>query len=256
MALLLKLVLSSCRIWHLVLLQVFVVYVPRKNFLNKGCEYGCLSRATIPEFLKLFLRVVFICAGKKEGRFWGEAVTGYLTRGSNKVKLWQQWTGFLLVDCCGWVVILGKACVEICRRSTAWESGISVWVPRGGTWWRGSPRWNRMVHLSSLIPCWLFWLNTGVWREHLTSQLSWVAVWLLVTRVCSVYLPSRWVIPCALCSLMIGLMVVVLRFLPHVENGFSSVGTCCHSREWVRNSRTNIWSYHLKDVFLRKLKSS
>ena len=83
-----------------------MVYVPRKNFLSKDCEYGRLSCATIPEFLKLFLRVVFICAGKKERRFWGEAGTGYLTRESNKVKLWQQWSGFLLVDCCGWVIIL------------------------------------------------------------------------------------------------------------------------------------------------------
>ena len=31
-------------------------------------------------------------------------------------------------------------------------------------------------------------LNPGAWGELLTSQLSWVAAWLLVTRVCPVYL--------------------------------------------------------------------
>ena len=35
---------------------------------------------------------------------------------------------------------------------------------------------------------WLFRLNPGAWGEHLTSQLSWVAAWILVTCVCPVYL--------------------------------------------------------------------
>ena len=36
--------------------------------------------------------------------------------------------------------------------------------------------------------CWLLRLNPRAWGEDLTSQLSWVAAWLLVTRVCPVYL--------------------------------------------------------------------
>ena len=36
--------------------------------------------------------------------------------------------------------------------------------------------------------CWLLRLNPGVRGELLTSQLSWVTAWLLVTRVCPVYL--------------------------------------------------------------------
>ena len=36
--------------------------------------------------------------------------------------------------------------------------------------------------------CWWFQLNPGVRGEHLTWQLSWVAAWLLVIRVCRVYL--------------------------------------------------------------------
>ena len=44
----------------------------------------------------------------------GEAAAGYLPSGSSEVKLWGRWSGFLLVDYCGWVVILDSACVEIC----------------------------------------------------------------------------------------------------------------------------------------------
>ena len=51
---------------------------------------------------------------KKKGRFWSEAGADYLPIGSNKVKVGRWWSGFLLLDCCGWVVILGSACVEIC----------------------------------------------------------------------------------------------------------------------------------------------
>ena len=36
--------------------------------------------------------------------------------------------------------------------------------------------------------CRLLWLNSGARGEHLTSQLSWVVAWLLVTHVCPVYL--------------------------------------------------------------------
>ena len=55
---------------------------------------------------------------KEEGRLWGEAGAGYLPNGSNEVKVWGQWSGFLLVDCCGQMVIVGSDCVEICWRWT------------------------------------------------------------------------------------------------------------------------------------------
>ena len=60
---------------------------------------------------------------KKKGRFWSEAGAGYLPSGSNKVKVWRRWSR-LLVDCCGWELILGSACVEICRGWAQWESGV------------------------------------------------------------------------------------------------------------------------------------
>ena len=35
-------------------------------------------------------------------------------------------------------------------------------------------------------------LNPGAWGEHLAIQLSWMAPWLLVKRVCPVHLVERW----------------------------------------------------------------
>ena len=66
---------------------------------------------------------VDVCLKKKKWRFWGEAGAGYLASGSNKVKLWRQWSR-LLVDCCNWVLILGGACVQICRGWAYRESGV------------------------------------------------------------------------------------------------------------------------------------
>ena len=57
--------------------------------LNKGLEYGCLSHATIAEFLELSLWEVLM-PGKNEGRIWGEAGAGYLPSGSGEVKVWGQ----------------------------------------------------------------------------------------------------------------------------------------------------------------------
>ena len=59
--------------------------------------------------------------------------------------------------------------------------------------------------------CRLLRLNPRAQGEHLTSQLSWAAAWLLVTRVCPVFLVGEFS-PCVLWPLMIGLMVVLLTF--------------------------------------------
>ena len=45
-----------------------------------------------------------------------------------------------------------------------------------------------MFDIVNPLWCWLLRLNPRAWGEHLTSQLSWVADWLLVTCVCPVYL--------------------------------------------------------------------
>ena len=65
---------------------------------------------------------------------------------------------------------------------------ICVMVARAITWRSRSSHKSRMGYLPLLMPCWLLRLNTGARGEHLTSQLSWVPDWLLVTRVCPVYL--------------------------------------------------------------------
>ena len=67
----LKLVCSSWRIWRLVLLKIVVVRVSRKNFLSKSLGYGCLSGATIDEFLGLSLWLLLLYAWKKREEVLG-----------------------------------------------------------------------------------------------------------------------------------------------------------------------------------------
>ena len=43
------------------------------------------------------------------------------------------------------------------------------------------------VESAAKLECWLLRLNPGAVGEHLTSQFSWVAAWLLITRVCPVH---------------------------------------------------------------------
>ena len=65
---------------------------------------------------------------------------------------------------------------------------ISMQLARAGTWLPRSSHKSRMGYLPWLMSCWLLRLNSGLRREHPTSELSWVATWLLVTRVFPVYL--------------------------------------------------------------------
>ena len=56
----------------------------------------------------------------------------------------------------------------------------------------GHCNWNRCEFVLSIF--WSFRLNPRVQREHLTSQLSWVAAWLLVTNVFAFYLVEELVL--------------------------------------------------------------
>ena len=88
--------------------------------------------------------------------------------------------------------------------------------------------------------CWLLLLNPGAREEHLASQLSWLAVWLWVTRACAVYLVDELVLVslCVLCPIMVGLMVILLTVFFFASSGFSSMGSWCYSREGIWKSRT------------------
>ena len=80
--------------------------------------------------------------------------------------------------------------------------------------------------LWNLGSCRVFRLNLGERGEHFTRQLSWVAAWLLVTRVCPVYLVDE-------------LVLVVLIWLDR-ENKCVCLGniqTVIHESWLVRCSR-------------------
>ena len=74
-----------------------------------------------------------------------------------------------------WMLGVGGLQVHgICSWRLVYKEVVEVWssYKKSYFWW-----W------------WLLWLNLVVRGEHLTSsQLSWVAAWLLVTLVCPVYL--------------------------------------------------------------------
>ena len=72
-------------------------------------------------------------------------------------------------------------------------NGIAIWVQlaRAGTWRPRSSHKSRIGYLPWLMLCWLLQLNPGTWGVHFTSQISWVAAWLLVTCVYPVYLVNK-----------------------------------------------------------------
>ena len=65
---------------------------------------------------------------------------------------------------------------------------ICVQLAREATWWPRSSHKSRIGFPQWLMSCWLLQLNPGARGNHLNSQIPWVSAWLLVTRVCPVYL--------------------------------------------------------------------
>ena len=103
---------------------------------------------------------------------------------------------------CWWTVVVGWYFLEV----PVWKSGSlgeaewGVWIVRAETWRSGSPYRSRMGYLTWLISCRLLRLNFGTRGEHLTSQPSWTAAWLLVTRTCPVCLVNELVL--VFCTLL------------------------------------------------------
>ena len=84
MALLLKFVWSSYRIWHLVFLEFLVVRVCGKSFLNEGMEYSRLGCAVLASFSETVIMVfVDVRLERKGGILCGEAGVYCLPSGSN-----------------------------------------------------------------------------------------------------------------------------------------------------------------------------
>ena len=61
MALFVKLVCSSWRITHFVLLKFLAVGISGKSFLNEGLEFNRLSCAVIAEFSESSLWLALVC---------------------------------------------------------------------------------------------------------------------------------------------------------------------------------------------------
>ena len=131
---------------------------------------------------------------KKKGRFWSEAGAGYLPSGSNKVKVWRRWSR-LLVDCCGWELILGSACVEICRGWAQWESGVRC----VGSWGRNmtarEPPW-KQNGLPSTVNIKQIVLAKSHSLRVAYHQPGFIGSWLTFSPTCLPCLPSRQVRPC------------------------------------------------------------
>ena len=83
-----------------------------------------------------------------------------------------------------------------------------------------------------LFLCGLLRPNLKARGEHPTSQKTWAAAWLLVTRICSVYLVDEFS-HCVLWPLLIKLMVVLFDVFLDGEYGFTSMGSWRYSRGWA-----------------------
>ena len=103
----------------------------------------------------------------------------------------------------------------------------------------GIPYGSRMGWLSLLISWGLLRLNPRMWMEHLTSQLSWTAAWLLLTCGNPAYLVVDELWPCVLWLLIIVLMEVLLTIFWHREYGFT-YRELMLSGEWVWGLRKKV----------------
>ena len=153
-----------------------------------------LTTSIIAEFLEPFYGLYWCMSRAKEGRFWGEADAPYLSIGNNEVKV-----GDGGVCSCWWTAVAGWYFLVV----PVWKSigdGLTREIElvelaaRAGTWWSESRHGRRMGYLPWLISCRLLRLILEARGKHLTSHFSWIAAWLLVTRVRSVYLVNELVL--------------------------------------------------------------
>ena len=112
-----------------------------------------------------------------------------LPSGSNKVKVWRWWSR-LLVDCCGWELILSSACVEICRGWTHWESRVRCVGSRDRNLTTREPPWEQnglpsMVNIRQIV------LAKSHNVRGASHQPDFVGSCLTFSHICLPSLPSR-----------------------------------------------------------------
>ena len=132
---------------------------------------------------------VDVCLEKKKGKSWGETGAAYLSSGSSKVKVWRQWSR-LLVSCCSWVLILGSACVDICRGWADWESRVRGVGSEGRNLTAREPSWeqNGLPSMVSIIQI----VSAKSYSTRAAShQLALIGSCLKISHMCLPCLPSR-----------------------------------------------------------------
>ena len=163
--------------------------------LFRGVGEGFRLLLPLLSFWSHFMDCIDVCLEEKRGDSGVEQVVRmYLV----EVTEWKCENGGM--GSCWWTVVAGWYFLVVplwksVGAAFTEEAESGMWVAREETWWPGLPDRGRMGYLPRLISCRLLRLNLEVRGEHLTSQLSWIAaVWLLITRVCTVYIVDELVL--------------------------------------------------------------
>ena len=125
---------------------------------------------------------------KKERRFWCEVDAGYLPSGSNEMEVWRQWSGFLLLNCCVWVVILGLGSLGNRVGSLgSWGRNLTA---------RETPlEQNGLTPMVSIVQIVLAKCRSARAASH---QPAFMGSCLTISHMCMPGLPSKWISPCIL----------------------------------------------------------
>ena len=114
----------------------------------------------------------------------------YLSNTSWQGAYWNSWTRDASVG--RWTLDTGLWTLD----SGCWTLDAWLWMLDPGRWTLDVGFWTLDSGLQTLdcgrTDC--SRLNPRAWGKHLTSQLSWITAWLLVTRVCPVHLVDELVL--------------------------------------------------------------
>ena len=129
-----------------------------------------------------------VCQEKKKGRFWCEVDAGYLPSGNNEMEVWRQWSGFLLLNCCVWVVILGLGSLGNRVGSLgSWGRNLTAREP--------PLEQNGLTPMVSIVQIVLAKCRSARAASH---QPAFMGSCLTISHMCMPGLPSKWISPCIL----------------------------------------------------------